>query len=309
MGLPQLQNARTYPVGEFATLGDALGDYLSELPSALQPTRAVLAVASAVTGDHVHFTNSHWSFSISRLRSDLDMHALHVVNDFAAVAWAVSALGAADVEAIGHANPCDLHAAGMRVVVGPGTGLGVAAVKSDGHDSVILESEGGHVSFAPRNEDELFLLRFMMQRFDRVSYERLLCGEGLVNLHHAWCARRSVPAATRMPEDVTRAARAGDPVACETTRSFCSVFGSFAGDVALMFGAWRGVYLAGGLLPHLFDADGARAFHASFIDKGRFGPLLADIPILRIRRTDVGNFGAAVYGARALVDSPTTRTA
>jgi glucokinase len=294
-----LERAQNFRVRDFATLGEALSRYLQELPVDLRPQRAVLAVASAVTEDRVHFTNSHWSFSITGLQAELALRDLHVVNDFAAVAWAVSALGRDDVEAVG-SSPLDAGRGGMRAVVGPGTGLGVAGVGFTGGDWVVFESEGGHTSFAPRDDDEMFVLRFLLQRYERVSYERLLCGEGLVNLYDAWCARHEAPSFFRQPEDVSRESRLGNTIARAATRSFCSIFGSFAGDVALMYGAWQGVYLAGGLLTHVLDAEGATIFRSSFEDKGRFAPLLRSIPTLRITREDVGNFGAAVYGARSI---------
>jgi len=232
------------------------------------------------------------------MKAMLGVEWLQVINDFAAVAWALPWLLPADMQAIG--IPVRGDAGGVRVVLGPGTGLGLAALKFLPEGYTVLETEGGHVSFAPRNDDEMFLLSFLGKRYGRVSYERLLCGEGLVNIYDARCARAGIEPMLLLPEQVSRAAHHGDAAAAAATRDFCSIFGAFAGDAALMYGAWGGVYLAGGLLPHVFDATGGAIFRASFGAKGRLSPLLRNRPTSRILRGEFGNLGAAAYGARFL---------
>jgi len=268
------------------------------LPAGGRRGLRVLAVAGTGTGDEVLFTNNHWTFSIAAIKALIGVERLQVINDFAAVAWALPWLAPADMQAIG--IPVRGDAGGVRVVLGPGTGLGLAALKFLPEGYTVLETEGGHVSFAPRNDDEMFLLAFLGKRYGRVSYERLLCGEGLVNIYNARCARSGSHPVLSLPEEVSRAAHDGDATAAAATRDFCSIFGAFAGDAALMYGGWGGVYLAGGLLPHVFDATGGAIFRASFEDKGRFAPLLRNTPTIRILRSDVGNLGAAAYGARFL---------
>jgi glucokinase len=291
-----LSHAQTRRVGDFETLGAALNDYLRELPLPQRPRRAVLAVASPVHGDRIAFTNSRWNFSVEALQRELGLHSLRVMNDFAAVAWALPALRDVDVVAVGTLASNAARGDGVRVVVGPGTGLGVAATRTASGVALVLESEGGHAGFAPRDDDEMHLLRFLRARHGRVSVERLLSGEGLLALYQAWCLREDAPATLRRAEDVSRAAQEGHALARAATRSFCTVLGSFAGDVALMFCAWEGVYLAGAMLRHVLDDEGARAFRAGFEDKGRFAARLRAIPTLRIARDDVGHLGAALYG-------------
>ena len=297
-----LESPRNFLVRDFPTLAHALDEYLKDLPPKHRPKVAVFAVAGTVTGDEVLFTNSHWTFSIAAMKAALDVDRLHVINDFAAVAWALPVLVPTDLQPIGIPMKRERGVEGesVRVVLGPGTGLGLAAIKQLPDGFTVLETEGGHVSFAPRNEEEIFLLSFLSKRYGRVSYERLLCGEGLVNIYDARCAHAGIEPAWRQPEQVSQAARDGDAAAAAATRDFCSIFGAFAGDAALMYGAWGGVYLAGGLLPHVFDAPGGAIFRASFEDKGRFSSLLRNTPTIRILRGDVGNLGAAAYGARFL---------
>jgi glucokinase len=298
-GALRFAQAQTRRVCDFDTLGAAAAHYLRELPAAERPGRAVFAVASPVQGDAIAFTNSRWSFSIDALRRELALASLRVVNDFAAVAWALPALRDDDVRVLGDGHPGAVGD-GVQAVVGPGTGLGVAALRTRGGVSLVLESEGGHTGFAPRDEDELHLLRFLHARHGRVSVERLLSGDGLLALYQAWCLREDQAAILHRPEDVSRAARDGHALARAATRSFCAALGGFAGDCALMFGAWNGVYLAGAMLQHVLDEPGVVAFRTAFEDKGRFAARLRAVPTLQILRPDIGHVGAAMFDQHAM---------
>lgn len=293
---PHLLHAGSRRVSDFESLAEAARHYLQALPATLRPSRAVLAVASPVQGDRIVFTNSRWDFSIETLQRELGLDALHIVNDFAAVAWAVPGLRTDELDPVGDAGTVRTPRGNMAAVVGPGTGLGVAAIEWTPREFRVIASEGGHVGFSPRDDEELYLLRSMMTRYDRVSVERLLCGEGLVNLYRACCSRDAAPWVHATPEQVSLAARSGDAHALAATRVFCAALGSFAGDVALMFGAWQGVYLAGAMLAHVLDEEGRQVFRRRFEDKGRFASILREVPTLRIVRADVGKLGAAMFG-------------
>lgn len=287
---------RSLKVADHEGIESALETYLRDSGEPV-PERAVLAVAGAVLDDQVILTNSRWSFSIRALKQRIGFRELQVINDFAAVAWAVPGLSEADLHPIGNAPGAAFDTAAVQVVLGPGTGLGAAAIRRDARGLAVLETEGGHASFAPHDEREIFILRFLQKRYGRVSYERLLCGEGLVNLHDA-CLHMARGRDQRLPdsEAVVAAARAGDPDARSAIDLFCSILGRFAGDAVLLYGGWAGVYLAGGLLPHVLDARGEALFRTAFIDKGRFSPLLSRTPTFRIGATDVGTLGAARVG-------------
>lgn len=288
-----LHYEENYRVQEFASLTEALENFLAKIPQQLRPTEAILAVASAVTEDHIGFTNSPWSFSTSALKKQLQLTELQVINDFAAVAWALPLLSQIDVEAIGKIDSHQTLKSGVYAALGPGTGLGVAALKIDNAHKTVLETEGGHISFAPRTDDEIKILEFLRKQFDRVSYERILCGSGLLNLYRAQCHLMNLPTPLGTPEAVSSAARQDDVAASAAANNFCSILGAFAGDTALMFGAWQGVYLSGGLLPHLIDEKGKTLFREAFEDKGRFSSLLIKTPTWIIQRSDIGKLGAA----------------
>jgi glucokinase len=289
----RLEHQHTYQVLEFDSLGAALLDYLSKIPQTHRPRQAILAVASAVTDDRVEFTNSRWSFSISALEEQLRLEQLQIINDFAAVAWALPSLKDADIEPIGDIKFTGTQKPGVYAALGPGTGLGVAALKIDAQQYTVLETEGGHISFAPRKKDEIKILEFLQKDYGRVSYERLLCGNGLLNLYRARSDLMQLPTTLLTPEAVSSAVREDDPAALAAAQDFCSILGAFAGDAALMFGAWQGVYLSGGLLPHLMDGKGKILFREAFEDKGRFSALLKKTPVSIIRRSDIGKLGAA----------------
>ena len=294
-----LENQQTYQVAEFKTISSAILDYLNKISAPLRPKHAVLAVASAVTSDHISFTNSAWGFSIPALKNELALDELQVINDFAAVAWALPTLQETDIEAIGSSHAFSQLTPGVYVALGPGTGLGVAALKIEQDHYTVIETEGGHISFAPRSTDEIEMLQFLQEDFERVSYERLLSGSGLLNLYRARSHLMQLPTTLPTPEAVSSAARQNNPAACAAVQDFCSILGAFAGDAVLMFGAWSGVYLAGGLLPHVMDEKGKLAFRKAFEDKGRFAPLMKQTPAWQIKRMDIGNLGAASVGLKA----------
>lgn len=285
-GARQLIEPRTLRTADYEILPDAVAAYVAAVGLDAPPRRAVLAVAGAARGDDVRVTNCPWHFSIAATRVALGLDDLAVINDFAANGWALTELLPEDLSAIGPALPA--HATGRFAVLGPGTGLGVCAVRVDADGRrTVLESEGGHAGFAPDSEEEIAVLTALRRRFGRVSYERLLSGAGLANIYEA------LGGETLPPEGVTARAAASDPRAAKAIDMFCAVLGGFAGDAALMFGAWDGIYLAGGMLHPLADALQRGGFRRRFESKGRFAALLAEVPTFVIRHPQVGLIGAA----------------
>jgi glucokinase len=291
IALSHVQHLR---VAEHAQFAQALEVYVNSLPPDIKPQQAVLAVATAVCGDQIAFTNSSWTFSIRALQAQFGFQRLQVINDFAAVAWALPWLSANDVRIIGHVNTSLPITQGVYAALGPGTGLGVAGLKLHADYSSVIETEGGHIAFAPSNAFEIEILRWLQTKFARVSCERVLCGPGLLNLYEAHCAVQGISAQHQTPESITQAQQS-DQAARKTVLHFCELLGAFAGDVALMMGAWQGVFLAGGLLPHVLDNESSALLRQRFEDKGRFSELLRGIPLYQIARDELGGFGAAGF--------------
>lgn len=295
---PAVHEVRQYLAARFDTLTAAIQHYFAEIGIAAVPGRALLSVASPVTGDCIDITNNPWRFSLGQLERELGIGSVDAINDFAAISHGVPFLTAEDLRVIGSAGGQsdfrrDQHS---FAIVGPGTGLGVGAVMlRDGHATVV-PSEGGHTSFAPVNRYELQVLDHLMSCFGRVSNERLLSGTGLANLHQAVCAIEGVAQEAVRPEDITaRATQAPDGIEGRSVALFCEIFGSIAGDVALTFGAWSGVYLAGGVVSKLLPWLTAGGFRQRFQDKGRFEERMKSVPTVIIMHPFPGLLGAAAY--------------
>jgi glucokinase len=299
---------RRYHVADFATFTDAARAYLVD--SSARPRRAVFAFAGQVRDGEVQVTNHAWSVSRERVRAELGLDQLHIVNDFAAMSLCVPLLVATDVRVIGSPPmPAPTAAKTARfAVIGPGTGLGVGALLMQEGRPSALETEGGHTSFAPRTDEDIEILRRLAARFGRVSNERVLCGSGLTNLHEALGEIHGIEAGTLPPEEITRRAAANaDPACVRTLETFCELLGAVAGDFVLAFGAWDGVYLAGGLSPLILPWLERGGFRRRFADKGRFEETLARVPTVAILHPDAGLLGAAACAVADLGAQPLRR--
>jgi glucokinase len=304
-----MDSIREYAVADFPSLPHAAARYLEETAATVK--RAVIAVAGRVDGDEARITNFPWTISIRRSCEALKLDGMRLVNDFTAQSMAVLAMQPADVVAIG-GTPWAAQR-GERgndrtfAVIGPGTGLGVGGLLIRDRRPYALATEGGHVDFAPGNPEEIEILRQLSQEFGRVSIERLISGQGLVNIHRALSRIAGVDPGPMEPPDVTRGAEAGDARCMRTVEVFCSVFGAAAGDLVLTLGAWDGVFLAGGLVPRLIDELQHSSFRARFEQKGRFSPTMATIPTLAVMHAQPGLLGAAVIAIESAATEGATR--
>lgn len=278
---------RNWRVADFPSLADAARAYLADAAAGVPVRAGMIAVAGPANRDEVKITNCSWVFSIEATRRALGFDRLHVINDFAANSWGILGLGPDQLTSLGGPEPAG-KVDGVYAVVGPGTGLGVSAIHATAQDVTVFSSEGGHVDFAPVGEEETRILEWLLQRHHRVSYERLICGPGLRNIYQAIGGDPDL----KTPEEIT-ARKAQDPHAADAIRIFCEVLGSFAGNAALMFGAWQGVFLAGGMLRPIRDELLSGGFRRRFDDKGRFGAELQKVPALLVEEQALGLLGAA----------------
>jgi glucokinase len=254
---------------------------------------AVIAVATPVETEEIGFTNSPWRFSIGGLKARLGLRELAVINDFVAQALAMPHLAAEELALMGSGAAAPGRAVG---VLGAGTGLGVSALVPGKSGWVALPTEGGHVSFAPGNEREDQVLGALRARLGHVSNERLLSGQGLLNLAQSLAAIDGRITEAGTAEEVTEAARRGSCPACvEAVTMFSTLLGSAAGDLALTVGARGGVYVAGGVCLRLGALFDRAAFRRRFVDKGRMRTFLEPIPTWLVLRGDTGLIGAAHY--------------
>ncbi len=293
---PGILQAQSLPCAEFASLQHAARHYLQSV--GVRPRSAAIAVASPVDADEVRLTNRAWSFSRRELQAALGLDQLCLLNDFGAVAWAVPSIGHDDrVTLYGDRG---LALRGPVTVLGPGTGLGVAVLVGSGQQGwQVVETEGGHVSFAPLGDEEQCIASWMSARFGRASNERLLCGTGISHIHAALAGEepgspldRSL--SIREPGEIVAAALDGnDLLARRTLARFCAVLGSVAGDAALIHGA-RTVMIAGGIVPRFIPFLRSSAFRERFLAKGRFAAYLESVSIHVVTHPHPGLLGAAV---------------
>ena len=299
--LPLLDDSvREFAVADFPSLADAARHYLEQ--AGAQVRRGVFAVAGRVDGDEARITNHPWVISRSRTRDMLGFDAVHLLNDFAAQAMAISLYRSEDVVQIGGAGWTPAPAGEPRTyaVLGPGTGLGVGGLVVRDGRCYPLETEGGHVSFPPGTPEEIRILEILSAQFGRVSNERLICGPGLVNIHRALCEIAGVDPGLTEPQDITARAARGDALGMRAVDVFCAVFGAIAGDLVLTLGAWDGVFLTGGLVPRMLDSLRHSGFRQRFEAKGRFSPNMAQVPSLAVMHPQAGLLGAAAWAADLL---------
>jgi glucokinase len=289
---PTCLHSKSLRNADFASLQHAAEHYLSLVGS--RPARAAIALACPITGDEIRLTNRAWSFSRGELRQALGLDELQLINDFGAVAHAVPAL-APDERVFLYGQPRE-PLEGPISMLGPGTGLGVALlVGAQDRGWEVVETEGGHVSFAPQGDEEQAIARWLTSRHGRVSNERVLCGRGLSQIDAV--LRDAIHAQEpelRDPADIVRAALEGhDAAARRALARFCAVLGSVAGDMALVHGA-RTVVIAGGMVPRFIPFLKASAFRERFLAKGRFAAYLENVAIHVITHPHPGLLGAAV---------------
>ncbi len=295
-GTDRVEHIATLPAAGHAGPAEAARCYLDELAGKLggryrEPRAGAFAVATAVGGDRVAFTNSGWAFSRRETQAALAMDELLLLNDFEALALSLPRLGGAQVRPIGEPVAATR---GTLAVIGPGTGLGVAGLVPTRHGWVAVPGEGGHASLSAADPFETALLEAVWRQHAHCSAERLLSGIGLPVLHGAVASVLGQGAGALPAEEIVERGLAGSDEACSRTLdSFCALLGSFAGNVALVLGARGGVYIGGGIVPRLGERFFQSAFRERFEAKGRFQAYLQAIPTALITDTLAALSGAA----------------
>lgn len=266
----------------------AIERYLGE--TGLHPVTAVLAVAGPVEGDAVAMTNRTWNFHRGELAARFGWQDLRVVNDFEAAAWSLAGLAPQDVRPLG-----DELAAGRgpRVLFGPGTGLGVAAVVPVGTGWQVVPSEGGHVWFGACDDAEHAVFSRLRAACGIGSAEAMLSGPGLERLHAALHSL-DVPQSAAA---IVAEAVAGEPHAYATIALMVRLLGRFAGGLALTFRATGGLYLTGGVAQRIAPLIDAAAFRAAFEAHPPYVDLLRAIPTSLITLPEPGLLGCAVLAS------------
>lgn len=263
---------------------DAFAAFMAQQSGRTAVRRAILAVAGVVEGERCALTNNLWVIDAGELRARFGLTDIRLVNDFEAIAWSLPRLAAGDLRPIGGGKPV---AQAPMVVLGAGTGLGVAAYVPSPHGGLVLRGEGGHSTLPSGSAREDAIIAHLRQRYGHVSAERVLSGPGLENLYRSIAALDSLNVPERSAAEITQAALARRCAASAAALdTFCAMLGDVAGNFALSFGAQGGVFVAGGILPRLGDHLANTQFRARFEAKGRMRRYVEQIPVYLILRDD-----------------------
>jgi len=287
-----LANIESWECSEFSGPADALFRYIEK--HEIEDVSLCMAIASPNPDDRNQVTmmNLDWSFSPSVLQAQFSLQALHIINDYHAMALAIPLFNDTDKFKIGDGIVSD----GPAVICGPGTGLGVAILSRHENSWQVLPGEGGHMDFAPATEYEQEIWKIFHRKYDHVSAERMLSGPGLEELHHAICTLDGIPFVALSAGQISQQGIAGESVSCEKTlHVFSAMLGSFCGSLALLTNARAGVYIAGGIVPRFTEFFSKSEFRQRFEAKGRYQAFNKKIPTFVVTTEFPGLLGAAGY--------------
>lgn len=290
----QFSRQKTLRCADFSSATLAMNAYLDGI-GVEQPTAICLAVAGLISSNGVQITNNHWNIDVIELCEAFNTKAIRLLNDFEAIAYAIPLLGETDFVSIGSSVRCHLERQDFTIaVVGPGTGFGAVGLCQRDQSCFPIVGEDGHVGFAPETEAQLEIYGELAKKFGRVSNERLLSGPGVENIYRALSsADGDDKIALSTSELFARAANKSDSRAVATVQIFFEALGQAAGDLALVFGASDGVYIAGGIVQRYPEMLAASDFRRGFENKGRHSDLMKKIPTQLVIHPQPGLLGAS----------------
>ena len=294
----KLVSERVFPSREHRELGEIVTRFLDE--SGTRPEAACFGIAGPVQNGRVETSNLPWVIEQSLLAKQIHTPATMLINDLEASAWGIGALAEGDLVPL---NRVSGTAVGNQAVIAPGTGLGEAGLFWDGTRHNVFACEGGHTDFAPQNDLQIELLRYLIAKFGHVSYERVLSGPGLVNVYEFLresgcgkeCASTSAAMKTGDPAAaISRAALSGEDALSEKALDiWISVYGAESSNLALKIMATGGLFLAGGISPKILSKLKGPCFMNAFVNKGRLRPLVESMPVHVVTNDKAGLLGAA----------------
>ncbi len=298
-----------YSNAEFDSLNTIMVKFLKHFKTkTMDVNRCCLAVAGPIINNTVKFTNLPWFVDAAEIKTELGITNVALINDFQAIGYGIETLTTEDVITLQKGKP---NATEPKAIIGAGTGLGVGIMHHDGKQYNVLATEGGHVDFAPTDDEQVQLLLYLRNKFRRVSTERVVSGIGLTNIYKfvrdtPTLGEKEHPKlklALYKSDDIGStiaefAIQHQDSMALRALSLFIRAYGSAAGNLALTTLCFGGLYLVGGIAPKLLAQLKQPTFINAFSDKGRMSKLIKDIPIYVVLNTRVGLQGAAVYASR-----------
>ncbi len=295
---------KQYPSREYSGLEEIVKEFLA----ADKVTAACFGVPGPVRDGRLRLTNLPWTLDGRELAADLAIDHVFLINDLEANGYGLAELSGGQIFTL---NQGDASQIGNRALLSAGTGLGECYLVWNGHQHIPYPSEGGHADYAPRNEDEIDLLRYLKQKFNgRISVERVVSGPGLITSTNfcarcaAWKSRpgsaSASPTKTPTPSSPNLPWRPAARSAKRPWICFVSAYGAEAGNLALKFLSVGGLYVGGGIAPRIVEKLKDGTFMKAFTDKGRLSQLLINMPVRIILESRAALLGAAAYAeARA----------
>lgn len=308
-GLENPLALKTFASADYAGLEEIVTAFISNFNFDIE--KAAFGVAGPVSGGKAQITNLPWVIDEDNLKASLGISSVKLLNDLEAIAWSIPSLKETDIHPLSHKSK--RVQGGTIAVIAPGTGLGEAFLVWDGSRYLAHPSEGGHADLAPTNELEIELLRYLMQRYEHVSYERVCSGIGIPNIYNflrdsgrkeepEWLAKKLANTGDPTPVIVGAALNKDitSPICDATLDMFIALLGAEAGNMAVKIIPSGGVYLGGGIPPRILPALQDGLLMEKFLHKGRMSQLLSDIPVNVIIKPDTALAGAAYYGFEIL---------
>lgn len=305
-GRPAAVLERRYAVASFADFSAMLARFLDECRQHrgrdLRLASACFGAAGPASDKRIQMTNLPWRLDAEAIAAEFGIGRVQLVNDFEAAAMGVDALAPGDSAMLQRGEPLPRA---PRVVIGAGTGLGVAYALPQGKRHRVIAGEGGHAGFAPADDEQMRLWQALHAQLGRVSVEHVVSGPGLVRIYEF--LRAEMPETPALRQSVrTEGAAAigrhalehGDPLACRALDLFIACYGALAGDHALSVTARGGVYIAGGIARKIFGRLAAGGFMAAFNAKGAQAQLTGRIPVQVVTTERLGLLGAALIALR-----------
>jgi glucokinase len=289
-GKSELMSIKTLQCTKFETVQEAINSYISSINDA-EIVSACIASAGTTHLDVFKPANNDWVINKSNVSSALNDIQVNWINDFSAQALATTTLKSNDVIVI---NKGAVQPERVRLVIGPGTGLGTCGLINSSNGWVPLPAQGGHSDFAPNSSLEIEIWTLLQKQFGHVAVERILSGPGIVNLYKALCQINEKEVLFNSPSEITSAAIKVNPdsISKETLHLFCRIFGSVTGSIALSTGCLGGIYITSDLVRNFLDFFIDSDFLKSFEDKGRLKYYMTDIPIFISKKENMGLIGS-----------------
>src|SRR5580698_6910061 len=304
-GKLQYTRDKVYRAKEYPGLEVIVKEFLG----ADKVTAACFGVPGPVRDGRLRLTNLPWTLDSRELSAGLDIQHVFLINDLEANGYGVAELAPEQIYTLSEGDPSQI---GNRALIAAGTGLGEGMLIWNGRTHIPYPSEGGHCDYAPRNEDEIDLLRFLKEKYNgRVSFERVVAGMGLTSIYEflrevrgmeepAWLAKKIADVGDPNAVITEMALSAKSEICEKALDMFVSAYGAESGNLALKVLSVGGLYVGGGIAPRIIEKLKDGTFMKAFTDKGRLSQLLINMPVRIILEPRAAQLGAAAYAeARA----------